>query len=200
VRSEAAAGIDTDRHIAALLNKRMKSGAPSFTYALLRGVHFQYTSHYPEGLLPPGSSTRRQYAAALTYSKRGFFEMLLDGVKRSEVAVIYTSDHGQDFANTLLPHCGHNPGAEEFRIPLLAFLPARLARRYARAPASGHAASQIFPATLIWMGYDAKAVQQAYDNDLTQATARRVWFGRKVVPLYPGDVSDVRKTPAFEAE
>jgi hypothetical protein len=200
VRSEATAGIDTDRHIAALLNRRLRAATPSFTYALLRGVHFQYTRHYPEGLLPPGSSMRQQYDAALTYSKRGFFEALLDGIDRSEVAVIYTSDHGQDFANKLLPHCGHSPGPEEFRIPLLAFLPDRLARRYARAPASEHAASQIFPATLIWMGYDPQAVQQAYDNDLTQATARRVWFGRKVVPLYPGDVSDVWETPAFKAE
>ena len=194
LRSEAA-GIDTDRAIAALLNRRLKRDTPSFTYALLRGVHFQYDSHYPPGLLASASTVRQQYRAALAYSKHRFFDILLDGVDRSRVAVIYTSDHGQNLDNALLPHCDHAPADAEFRIPLLAFLPERLTTRYAHAPASGHAASQIFPASLIWMGYDAGAVRQAYDNDLTQATARRVWFGRKVVPLGPGDTIDVNAAP-----
>ncbi len=72
--------------------------------------------------------------------------------------MIYTSDHGQDLDRALLPHCGGAPGAEEFRIPLLAFLPDHLAGRYDGPPASGRSASQIFAATLIWMGFEAEAV------------------------------------------
>lgn len=197
IRSEAD-GIDTDRRIAALLNRRLKGKTRSFTYALLRGVHFPYSDHYPAGTLPPGSSKRQQYAAALAYSKHGFFDMLLDGVDRSQVAVIYTSDHGQNLGNALLPHCGRIPSDEEFRIPLLAFVPDGLARRYARTPISGHVASQIFPATLIWMGYAPEAAQSAYDSDLTQATARRIRLGRRVVPLNPGDLVDVSEEPPLK--
>ena len=200
LRVKVSNGIDTDREIAAVLNRRLKAKDQSFTYALLRGVHFQYTSHYPAGLLPAGSSRRQQYAAALAYSKHRFFDILLDGVDRESVAIVYSSDHGQNLANRLLPHCGRAPDDVEFHIPLLAFLPRGLASRYAGSPGTGHTASQIFPATLIWMGYDPKAVQQAYDNDLTQASARRVWFGRRIVPLNPGDTVEVHATPRLEPQ
>ena len=74
----------------------------------------------------------------------------------------------------------------ELHIPLLAFLPDALANRYAAAPRAGHAASQIFPATLTWMGYDPATVEARYDNDLTGAPARYVRFDRDVVPLRTG--------------
>jgi hypothetical protein len=36
------------------------------------------------------------------------------------------------------------------------------------------------------MGYDPAAVAARYDNDLTQPTARYVWFGRAVIPVTAG--------------
>ncbi len=177
-----AGGIDTDRQIATALNKAMKAPGRSFTMVVLRGVHFQYRDHYPAGTIPEDSPVARQYDTALGWSKRGFFDALLAGVDREQVAIVYTSDHGQNLTPGALPHCSQAPVADEFRVPLLAFLPEPLAARYAAAPRAGHSTSQIFPATLGWMGYDRAAVQARYDRDLDAPTARYVWFGRGVIP------------------
>jgi hypothetical protein len=184
-------GIDTDLKIADALNATMKGGGRSFSLAVLRGVHFQYRDHYPEGAIPADSPVRRQYDTALTWSKRHFFDRLLAGVDREAVAIVYTSDHGQNLSPGALPHCSREAVADEFRVPLLAFLPRVAAARYAAAPRAGHSVSQIFPATLIWMGYDPAAVAARYDNDLTQPTARFVWFGRTVIPTGGDGAIDV---------
>jgi hypothetical protein len=66
-----------------------------------------------------------------------------------------------------------------------------------KAPRAGHSASQIFPATLIWMGYDPAAVVARYDRDLDQPTARFVWFGRTVIPTGAETAVDVTAGPDF---
>lgn len=193
----ADAGMETDREIATLLNRQLKSTQRSFTYVVLRGVHFQYSDHYPAGSLPSDASQAAEYASALSYSKTGFFDRLFAGVDRAQVAVAYLSDHGQNFAQGALPHCSRNPGADEFRIPLLLFLPDDLAAHYADAPREGHSASQLFPASLIWMGYYSGAVEEQYDRDLDAPSARYVWFDRVVVPVNPGDAVEVTAGPDF---
>ncbi len=183
----AAGSFDTDREIASRLNRQLRRDQRTFTYVVLRGVHFQYRDHYPAGSIPSDSTVLRQYEAAVEYSKRDFFERLLAGVDRQDVAIVYTSDHGQNLKEGAVPHCSPSPVAPELQVPLVAFLPDRLATRYAKASASGHAASQLFPAALIWMGYDPEAAQQRYDNDLSRAPAAYVQFDRNVVPLHSGD-------------
>ena len=96
-----------------------------------------------------------------------------------------------------MPHCSAAAVPAELHVPLLAFLPERLAEAYAQAPRAGHSASQIFPATLIWMGYDRAAVQGRYDRDLTRPPARYVRFDRNVVPLRSGDAIDVSVSSGF---
>ncbi len=179
-------GIETDFEIAGRLNEELRRPQRSFIYAVLRGVHFQYRDHYPLGTIPAGAPVAQQYATALAWSKRRFFARLLRGVDREDVAIVYTSDHGQNLTPGALPHCSRDPVADEFRVPLLAFLPQRLADHYSRAPRKGHSASQVLPATLGWMGYDPAAAAARYDNDLTHATARYVWFGRAVIPVTSG--------------
>lgn len=190
-------GIDADLRIADALNERMKGRARSFTYAVLRGVHFQYRDHYPKGAIPAGSPVALQYVTALRWSKGRFFERLLAGVDREAVAIVYTSDHGQNLTPGALPHCSREAHPDEFRVPLLAFLPRERASRYAAAPRVGHSASQIFPATLIWMGYDPVAVAARYDRDLDQPTARYVWFGRTVIPTGGDAAIDVTAGATF---
>lgn len=192
-----AGGIDTDRRIAKALNRQMKAPGKSFTLVVLRGVHFQYRDHYPAGTIPADSPVALQYDTALTWSKRGFFDALLAGVDREQVAIVYTSDHGQNLTPGALPHCSRAPVADEFRVPLLAFLPDALAARYAAAPRSGHSTSQIFPATLGWMGYDRAAVQARYDRDLDGPTLRYMWFGRSVIPAGTGSEVSVTAGPGF---
>ena len=196
----AAGSLDTDLRIAARINRQLRREGRTFTYAVLRGMHFQYRDHYPAGLIPADSPTLRHYEAALEYSKARFFERLLAGVDRQNVAIVYTSDHGQNLAEGAVPHCSPSPVPAELHVPLLAFLPDRLAGAYAAAPRQGHAASQIFPATLIWMGYNPAPVQRQYDNDLTRAPARYVHFDRNVVPLRSGDPVGVSIASTFPAE
>ena len=190
-------GIDTDLKIADALNARMKGAGRSFTFAVLRGVHFQYRDHYPKGAIPADSPVALQYDTALGWSKRAFFERLLAGVDRAAVAIVYTSDHGQNLTPGALPHCSREAVADEFRVPLLAFLSETGAARYAAAPRAGHSTSQVFPATLIWMGYDPAAVEARYDRDLTQPTARFVWFGRTVIPTGGDAAVDVTAGAKF---
>jgi hypothetical protein len=173
----------TDLKIADAINRRVRTAERSFTFAVLRGVHFQYRDHYPPGAIPADSPVAKHYDTALNWSKRHFFARLLTGVDREAVAIVYTSDHGQNLTPGALPHCSREAVADEFRIPLIAFLPKGRAAHYAAAPREGHSASQIFPATLIWMGYDPVAVAARYDHDLTRRTARFVWFGRSVIPM-----------------
>lgn len=195
----AAGSLDTDLRIADRINRQLRGQGRTFTYAVLRGVHFQYRDHYPPGLIPADSSTLRHYETALEYSKARFFDRLLAGIDREAVAIVYTSDHGQNLADGAVPHCSPSPVPAELHVPLLAFLPDRLAAPYAAAPRSGHAASQLFPATLIWMGYDSEAVQRQYDNDLSRAPARYVRFDRNVVPLRSGDPVGVAVARTFPA-
>ncbi|MBV1917183.1 MAG: sulfatase-like hydrolase/transferase [Sphingomonadaceae bacterium] len=195
---ESAAGdMDTDHAIASLLNRQLKAGGRSFTYAVLRGVHFQYRDHYPPGTVPQDSPKEMQYAAALRHSKSHFFERMLAGVNRDDVAIIYTSDHGQNFAPGAMPHCSREDRADEFRIPLVAFLPDRLSRSFGETNPGKTSASQIFPSTLVWMGYDEKTVSASYDNPLWHPTARFVIFGRNVVPVGADDAIEVTVSDAF---
>jgi len=190
-------GIDTDKAIARWLNKQLKSGGRSFTYSVLRGVHFQYPDHYPPGAIPANSPKTAHYEAALKHSKTGFFDVLLNGVDRQNVAIVYTSDHGQNFAPDAIPHCSREEVADEFSVPLMAFLPGRLADQ-AQAGNSAHSsASQVFPSTLIWMGYDEEAVIARYDNPLGQGTARSVTFGRKIIPTVAGEAIELRTWNGF---
>jgi hypothetical protein len=193
----AAGSIDTDLRIAGRINRQLRGKERTFTYAVLRGVHFQYSDHFPAGLIPADSPALLQYRTALEYSKGRFFDRLLDGVDREGAAIVYTSDHGQNLAPAAVPHCSPAPVPAELHIPLLAFLPGDLAGAYTEAPRAGHAASQMFPATLIWMGYDPAAVQRRYDNDLTRPTARYVRFDRNVVPLRSGEPIGVTAAAAI---
>ncbi|GAB5480571.1 MAG: hypothetical protein Pars92KO_03280 [Parasphingorhabdus sp.] len=184
-------GQRTDLAIARMLNADLKSEGKQFTYALLRGVHFQYRDHYPKGALPDGSSTQAQYDKAISYSKAGFFDALLDGVDRSRVAIFYTSDHGQNIRDGVTPHCSGDPVQEEFSVPLIAFLPAGMHDVYGVAELGGRSLSQLFPTSLGLMGYEAAYATENYDNALTVPTARFVWFGRGVVPVKDGGTIDV---------
>lgn len=193
----AGGDLDVDDRIAVMLNASIKDDRKSFTYVVLRGVHFQYRDHYPKGAIPEDSPRQLKYETALEYSKHDFFKRLLDGVDRSKVAIAYLSDHGQNLESGKLAHCTSDPGADEFRIPLLAFLPPDLQARYDNRAIGERSVSQLFPATLGWMGYDRAAVDQAYDNDLDQIPARYVWFGRNVIPMTRGDTIEVTAGSAF---
>ena len=193
----ADSGMRTDLEIAKLLNTRLKSNAREFIYVVLRGVHFQYRDHYPDGTISDNAPLQQRYEAAITYSKQGFFKSLLNGIDRDNAAIIYTSDHGQHIADGVTPHCSLKPAKNEFSIPLAAFLPSAIAGGYNANSNENRSASQIFPATLGWMGYDRNAVIQKYDNDLDKATRQFIWFGRAVTPAGKGEKIEVTRSEKF---
>ena len=193
----AANGMNTDVQIADRLNRQLKSPERTFTYVVLRGVHFQYKDHFPAGMISANSPEIVQYRTALGYSKGRFFDRLLQGVDRAEVAIVYHSDHGQNLIPGKLPHCSPQRVPTEFQIPLLAFVPDAERARLAAAPPGGHSASQVFATLLEWMGYDASAAQGRYDNDLTKPPLRYVRFGRDAFPIEKGDKADVSFWPKF---
>ncbi|QTD56934.1 sulfatase-like hydrolase/transferase [Parasphingorhabdus cellanae] len=195
----AANGMKTDFAIARSLNANLKADGKQFVYTILRGVHFQYRDHYPQGAMPEGSSMMEQYRKAISYSKQGFFDALLDGVDRSKVAIFYTSDHGQNIEDGVTPHCSGSPVAAEFSVPLIGFLPPDIQQSYASAPGE-RSHSQLFPTTLALMGYDPIYAADNYDNLLMAPTARYVWFGRGIVPVEAGGRIDVSGGDRFPAQ
>lgn len=189
-------GIDTDRGIAKYLNSELRLDGRQFIYVVLRGVHFQYADHIPSDLRDPLWSNAETYRAALAYSKKQFFEVLLDGLDRQRTAIVYTSDHGQNLTPGSLPHCSRDPVRSEFAVPLIAFLPSTFESKPTTS-SPNHSLSQIFPSTLQWMGYPAAYAQDKYDNDLRSPTARYVWFGRNVVPVNQDDRIEISTSTDF---
>jgi glucan phosphoethanolaminetransferase (alkaline phosphatase superfamily) len=192
----AKLGVDTDRQIAKMLNDMTRKGRLQFIYVVLSGAHFQYRDHYPAGYIPADSPIETQYKAAVRYSKTGFFDTLFAGLNRETTAVFYTSDHGQNVQGAQVPHCNPTPHRQEFSIPLLAFVPQVSATAYKNNEPGTRSQSQIFPTTLSFMGYDPQ-VGSKYDNDLSRPTARKIWFGRNVVPVEPGAEIEIQDNPQF---
>jgi glucan phosphoethanolaminetransferase (alkaline phosphatase superfamily) len=192
----AKQGVDTDRKIADMLNGLARKSGRRFIYVVLSGAHFQYRDHYPAGYIPADSPIETQYKAAVRYSKTGFFDTLFAGLNRETTAVFYTSDHGQNVQGAQVPHCNPTPNRQEFSIPLLAFMPQASATAYINKESGTRSQSQIFPTTLSFMGYDPR-VGSKYDYELSRPTARKIWFGRNVVPVEPGAEIEIQDNPKF---
>jgi hypothetical protein len=191
-------GIRTDLHLATVLNKMLRSNKRQFIYVVLRGVHFQYSDHYPNGSINDTAPLSEKYAHAVQYSKAGFFDALLSGVDRDTTAIVYTSDHGQNVKEGVLPHCAANPSAEEFKIPLIAFVPDHNQAPLRKETAT-RSAAQIFPTTLEWMGYRKTDVAIEFDNDLESPPKRFIWFGKAVIPSVDDEQIDLHVGSRFPA-
>ena len=68
-----------------------------------------------------------------------------------------------------------------------------------KGTAGSRSTSQIFPTSLVWMGYPADYAETAYDDRLMRPSKKRVWFGRTVVPVNPGDQIDVGPIASYQA-
>jgi hypothetical protein len=194
----AKSGIRTDLHLADTINTMLRRNQRQFIYVVLRGVHFQYSDHYPKGSISDDASLEQKYAHAVQYSKTGFFDTLFRSIDRNKAAIIYTSDHGQNVKEGVLPHCAPSPSVEEFKIPMIAFVPEQN-QQLLRAKAVTRSASQIFPTTLEWMGYDKEEVAREFDNTLESAPKEFIWFGKAVVPSVNGGTVDLHVGKGFPA-
>jgi Sulfatase len=181
----AKQGLKTDLLLARRVNALLKQPGRAFIYVVLRGAHFQYHDNYPANTVPESSPIAVQYENAVRFSKNGFFPTILDGVDRDRTALFYTSDHGQNIAPDVLPHCSVEPDPKEFSVPLIAFLPPAIRGPYKTMAPGQRSHSQIFPTSLVLMGYP-ETHAETYDANLTQPSKRTLWFGRNVTPLETG--------------
>lgn len=189
----------TDKKIAKSINEILLKDGKHFVYAVLKGAHYQYHSNYPEEELSRTSPLEAQYAKAIEYSKRDVFETLLKNVDREKIAIIYTSDHGQVLNNGLVPHCNTNPYSDEFSVPLIAFLPKTYERTLGprESTNNSHSHSQIFPTTLILMGYHSEYAHENYDNSLALEPKRKITFGKNITTNIDSKIIDVRINQSY---
>jgi hypothetical protein len=187
-------GIDTDRAIARTLNQMLKSDQKDFIYVVLRGAHYQYSSNYPADPELEKSSLIDRYRRAISYSKEGVFETIFQDLRRTDVAVFYTSDHGQIVEPGKVPHCNEVPDPDEFSVPLLLIAPVetKLPNLFKHDGVTQHSASQIFPTALWLMGYSRQYAEENYDSLLDKAPKAIVKFGKSMTPRSSGDPIEVK--------
>lgn len=118
------------------------------------------------------------YRNCVAWNTREFFRELLVKTPLDDTLILYTADHGQNFHEDGSPglqtHCTAGPASGgEGRVPLVA-----ITRHPAMAPALRDAAVRnhdkashfnIYPTVLRLMGYDAPAVNDAFEPDLFAA-------------------------------
>jgi len=176
---------ELDFQVLSEIARRLDSDQPVFIYANKNGAHFPYDEGYPESeavFRPTVEETGdtaspirvNSYRNVIRWSVDGFFQKLFDTADLSHTAIVYTSDHGQAFADGRLTHCSvENPDPREGLVPLMAITgDAGLKARFARgADLNRQRASHfaITPTLLDLMGYGAKDVRTAYGASLFEA-------------------------------
>lgn len=196
----AAAGIETDKQIANKVNSILRGEGRHFIYVVFRGAHYQYHGNYPATELSGDSSLVEKYRKAIEYSKRGVFQSLLEGVAE-DVVVFYSSDHGQVLKEDTVPHCNTNPYTDEYSVPLLMFLPKQMVPNFQQPNSmSGRwSHSQIFPTSIVLMGYSAEHAQDSYDNVLPLPSKKITTFGKSLFPQTEGGTIDVRVARKYQS-
>jgi glucan phosphoethanolaminetransferase (alkaline phosphatase superfamily) len=189
-------GIDTDSKIAGMVNKILNRPGLDFVYVVLRGAHYAYESNYPKGNIDQDATLKNKYIEAIRYSKSSFFERIFQSVDRENVFAIYTSDHGQDLTPGRVPHCNLKPNAAEFSVPLLIFSSKRMGIQLGMLSTAndltGRSHSQIFPSSIVMMGYPPSHAMEKYDMLLNEFSKRYVWFDRSMIP---SGMDTTTKTP-----
>ena len=163
----ADSGVGTDFRIAALLNERLARPGREFIYVVKRGAHFPYEMNYPRAMAAPDAPRTTKYVAAVSYATGGFFERLSPNLPFSNLLLIYTSDHGQDF-NERAAHCNAHPKSEEYAVPLIGVTAApALTQLLGGSPLRDRASHlNIFATVLYAFGYEQGWLEDTYGPTL----------------------------------
>lgn len=153
-----------------------------FIYANKSGAHFPYEKGAPGGkennarvagaLVGRDPATLAAYAETVRWSTDRTMARLTRDARWDGMAMVYTSDHGQNFSPGRLTHCSShsNVDPQEGIVPLMvatddAALQQRLAGMSERFPGRGsHFA--IAPTLLELMGYDPSDIFAIYEDSL----------------------------------
>jgi glucan phosphoethanolaminetransferase (alkaline phosphatase superfamily) len=178
-----------DDRLLDIVLEELRSEQPVFIYANKNGAHFPYDSSYPAGerVFRPtmadslaisshlgGAAIRAQinsYRNAIRWSVDRFFRRLFDEAALGDAVVLYTSDHGQNFAEGRLTHCTvEDPDRREALVPLFVTASsAALRERFAAGARTsrGHASHfSLAPTLLELFGYAKPDIAEAYGPSL----------------------------------
>lgn len=162
-----------------------KREQPHFIYANKNGAHFPYDESYPASerrfrpvIADAGQGTRLErkvnsYRNATRWGVDAFFARLIPGADLTNMAIIYTSDHGQNLDSGKITHCSTvQPDAREGLVPLM-FLSQNqgLRTRFANsAKFNRNRATHfaIFPTVLALLGYRDSVLNANYGPSLLQ--------------------------------
>ncbi|WP_119272467.1 sulfatase-like hydrolase/transferase [Taklimakanibacter deserti] len=171
-----------DFELLRIIAEELKGDQPVFIYANKNGAHFPYDATYPKDqakfgptMIESGSSDTphriASYRNAISWSVDHFFDRFFKDIGLSNLAMVYTSDHGQALREGQLTHCSiEDPDPRQGLVPLLAFAsdPGLRARLEEGARSSHGWASHftIVPSLLEMMGYTHADVASYYDESL----------------------------------
>ncbi len=171
-----------------MLEEIVNTHTSSFTYFLKYGCHFHYESSYPANRrffspVQDITSWKRNdkekllnsYYNALRWEVDFFFETLYERFEGQDVLIIYTSDHGQhlmEYPKIKLTHCVKKAAPVEmaavplFLLPMNHRIRIELSHLFIKDNVDQASHFNIFPSTLVLMGYDPDEVNKAYGNSL----------------------------------
>lgn len=174
-----------DFELLRVIAEELKRDQRVFIYANKNGAHFPYDVAYPKDqakfgptMIETGSSDTgpriASYRNAVAWSVDQFFTRFFRDIDPANLAMVYTSDHGQALDKGLLTHCTiENPDPRQGLVPLLAYTsdPALRSRLEAGARAAHGKASHftIIPGILEMMGYKASDIAGYYGESLFTA-------------------------------
>jgi glucan phosphoethanolaminetransferase (alkaline phosphatase superfamily) len=179
---------------------------PVFIFANKQGVHFPYDANYlpKDAIYKPtqteaGTRNRpamiNSYRNALHNNVENFAKEFNKRVIKKNLAMVYTSDHGQYFAPGESTHCRSSDAeAEMALVPLYAFASQKQAMvdlRIGAELSKGRANHfQIAPTVLNWMGYAAADIAKLHSESLTTGTTQEPAFTLgDIFGLFSSDVT-----------
>jgi hypothetical protein len=177
---------DADLAVLDIIEKEFAKPGHVFIYANKQGMHFPYDQNYDVGNVRyhptqteagtnDTASMINSYRNAVSWNVDAFFAVFSKRISMKDLAMVYTSDHGQYFAPGEATHCKSSDSHPEMAlVPLFAYVdnPAGMAALAVGAERSKGLPNhfQIAPTLLNWMGYAEKDVGLHYKESLTAGT------------------------------
>jgi lipid A ethanolaminephosphotransferase len=194
-----------DFELLRIIAEELKGDQPVFIYANKNGSHFPYDVAYPKDHAEFGPTATEagtddgvpkiaSYRNAVAWSVDEFFDRFFKEVDLTNLAMVYTSDHGQALQKGALTHCTvENPDPRQGLVPLMAYAgDPSLKQRLAAGAAAGHGKASHFtivPALLEMMGYPPADIAGYYGESLfTQPAAAPAFSSGDIFGLFSNEV------------
>lgn len=168
-----------DSVVAEKIAEIAKMVAPTFVYVNKAGAHWPYKANFPSDSLNDcfSASEYRNKKNAITYFESlfwnvdKFWENLIKKLPDSNVLILYTSDHGENYASDSykIKHASiYKTHAVEGMVPLLVFDQANFFPESFHPPVNRYSHQYIFPTLLSAMGYDRSFINTKYGRTLLE--------------------------------